>query len=123
LNLDIGAPKSTCARNGKESSMATKNNDNVDSELGSTPFQPQADETSKRQTPSHEEIRRRAYEIYLERDGRPGDGLDDWLRAERELEKVALFARDWNRLQQRVAQTPKAEIDIRPMETKGTGNQ
>jgi hypothetical protein len=103
--------------------MATKNKGNVDSELRSTPFQPQADETSSRQTPSHEEIRRRAYEIYLGRDGRPGDGLDDWLRAERELEKVALFARDWNRLQQRVAQTPKAEIDIRPMATKGTGNQ
>ena len=103
--------------------MATKNKRNVDSELRSTPFQPQADETSKRQAPSHEEIRRRAYEIYLERDGRPGDELDDWLRAERELEKVSLFARDWDRIQQRVAPTPKAEIDIRPMETKERGSQ
>jgi hypothetical protein len=29
-------------------------------------------------------IRRRAYELYLERGDRPGDALDDWLQAERE---------------------------------------
>ena len=51
--------------------------------------------------PNHDEIRRRAYEIYLERDGHPGDELDDWLRAERELQKLALFTQDWNRLQQK----------------------
>ena len=34
-----------------------------------------------------EEIRRRAYEIYLARDGQPGGELDDWLHAERELER------------------------------------
>jgi Protein of unknown function (DUF2934) len=33
-----------------------------------------------------EEIRRRAYEIYLERAEQPGRDLDDWLQAERELE-------------------------------------
>jgi hypothetical protein len=32
-----------------------------------------------------EEIRCRAYEIYLERSGQPGGELDDWLQAEREL--------------------------------------
>ena len=32
-----------------------------------------------------EEIRRRAYEIYLERGEQPGCDLDDWLQAEREL--------------------------------------
>ena len=32
----------------------------------------------------HEEIRRRAYEIYLERGEQPGHELDDWLQAERE---------------------------------------
>jgi len=35
--------------------------------------------------PSAESIRRRAYELYLEREGAPGDPLADWLRAEREL--------------------------------------
>lgn len=32
-----------------------------------------------------EEIRRRAYEIYLERNGSPGDEHQDWLIAEREV--------------------------------------
>ena len=33
-----------------------------------------------------ENIRRRAYEICLERGGQPGRELNDWLKAERELE-------------------------------------
>ncbi len=32
-----------------------------------------------------DEIRRRAYEIYLERNGSPGDECQDWLTAEREV--------------------------------------
>ena len=32
-----------------------------------------------------QEIRNRAYEIYLERGGQPGCEVDDWLQAEREL--------------------------------------
>ena len=35
--------------------------------------------------PSVDEIRQRAFEIFLERGGRPGDDLQDWLQAEREL--------------------------------------
>ncbi|HKW34025.1 MAG TPA: DUF2934 domain-containing protein [Candidatus Acidoferrum sp.] len=35
--------------------------------------------------PTHDEIALRAYEIYLERGGAPGDALEDWIRAEREL--------------------------------------
>ncbi|HKD49660.1 MAG TPA: DUF2934 domain-containing protein [Candidatus Acidoferrum sp.] len=35
--------------------------------------------------PTHEEIALRAYEIYLERGAAPGDALEDWTRAEREL--------------------------------------
>ncbi len=35
--------------------------------------------------PSDEEIRQRAYEIYLDRGTTPGRELDDWLQAEREL--------------------------------------
>lgn len=33
----------------------------------------------------HEQIERRAYELYLARGERPGDALGDWLAAEREL--------------------------------------
>lgn len=34
-------------------------------------------------------IRRRAYEIYMERGENPGSELDDWLRAEREVDAHA----------------------------------
>jgi hypothetical protein len=37
---------------------------------------------------TEEQIRLRAYEIYLERKGSPGSSLEDWLRAERELQKL-----------------------------------
>jgi hypothetical protein len=38
-----------------------------------------------------EDIRLRAYEIYLERGEQPGSELDDWLQAERELERGVLW--------------------------------
>jgi hypothetical protein len=37
-----------------------------------------------------EEVRLRAYEIYLERGEKPGCELDDWLQAERELKRRTL---------------------------------
>jgi hypothetical protein len=80
--------------------MTLKGKRNVTLEHDASLIQPDADDTLANHAPSHEEISRRAYEIYLERDGLPGDELDDWLRAERELQKVALFKQNWNRLQQ-----------------------
>jgi Protein of unknown function (DUF2934) len=59
-------------------------------ELHKDPIQSHAEDNSANQTPSHEEIRQRAYEIYLERGSLPGKELDDWLQAERELERVTL---------------------------------
>jgi DUF2934 family protein len=79
--------------------MALEGKGNVTLVHDASPIQPPGEDTSANHAPSHEEIRRRAYEIYLERNGLPGDELDDWLRAERELQKVALFKRGWNRLQ------------------------
>ena len=35
--------------------------------------------------PTLEQIQVRAYEIYLERQGAPGNQTEDWLQAEREL--------------------------------------
>ncbi len=35
--------------------------------------------------PSHEDIALRAYHIFLERKGTPGNPFDDWARAESEL--------------------------------------
>jgi len=52
--------------------------------------QPHAANTFANQTPSREEIRLRAYEIYLDRGEVPGNELDDWLQAEGELESAAL---------------------------------
>jgi Protein of unknown function (DUF2934) len=37
---------------------------------------------------TEDEIRKRAYEIYLARNGGPGNGLDDWLKAEAELKEA-----------------------------------
>lgn len=43
-------------------------------------------QTSVSDSARHEEVRIRAYEIYIERHGQPGDDLSDWLQAEREVE-------------------------------------
>jgi hypothetical protein len=40
--------------------------------------------SAKKPSPE-EKIAQRAYEIYLERNGAPGNPLEDWVRAEREL--------------------------------------
>jgi len=36
-------------------------------------------------TPSHDEIARRAYELFQRRGGEPGHEQDDWLQAEQDL--------------------------------------
>jgi hypothetical protein len=37
--------------------------------------------------PTHEQIARRAYELYLERGEKAGDAREDWVIAENELSK------------------------------------
>jgi hypothetical protein len=86
---------------GKESGTTLKAKPSERLELQGRRIQPHAEDSSAHHAPSHEEIRRRAYEIYLEHGSLPGSELDDWLQAERELQKVALFTEDWNRLQRR----------------------
>jgi len=54
-------------------------------EVGASPIQSHAVDTSANHVPNHDEITLRAYEIYLERGSLPGNDLDDWLQAEREL--------------------------------------
>jgi DUF2934 family protein len=49
------------------------------------PNQPASDETRARRTPTHEEISRRAHELWVMRGGVGGNAQEDWLRAEREL--------------------------------------
>jgi hypothetical protein len=85
---------------GKESGMTVKAKRKESLEVHPSPIQPHAADTFTNHAPSHGEISRRAYEIYLERGSLPGNELDDWLQAERELYKVALFTQGWNRRQQ-----------------------
>lgn len=40
-------------------------------------------------SPTYEDIAVRAYNIYLERNGAPGDPFEDWVRAEQELTQDA----------------------------------
>ena len=53
--------------------------------------QAETGEVPARDSAPGEEIRRRAYEIYLERGEQTGGELDDWLQAERELERGVLW--------------------------------
>ena len=46
-------------------------------------------QSSMGNTVREEEIRRRAHKIYLDRGQQPGGELDDWLKAEHELEGAA----------------------------------
>ena len=66
--------------------MASKPKRNGRTKPQATSTQPETGEISARNSTREEEIRRRAYEIYLERGEQPGRALDDWLQAERELE-------------------------------------
>ena len=49
------------------------------------PNQPASDETRPNRGPTHEEISRRAYELWVRRGGVGGSAQEDWLRAEQEL--------------------------------------
>ena len=54
------------------------------------PTQPEAAVETREDLPHstrEQDIRDRAYEIYLQRGGQPGYELEDWLQAERELTK------------------------------------
>jgi hypothetical protein len=55
-----------------------------------TSAQPETEEVPVGNSARTEEIRGRAYEIYLARGKQSGRDLDDWLQAERELERGAL---------------------------------
>jgi hypothetical protein len=70
--------------------MSSKPNRKRISEIQATSTQVETGEVSVVNSTRPEEIRRRAYEIYLERGERPGREMDDWLQAEREL-KRAMF--------------------------------
>jgi Protein of unknown function (DUF2934) len=81
--------------------MTSKGKKSETLELHVSPIQPRAEDISVNQTLNHSEIRRRAYEIYLERGGLPGRELEDWLQAEYEIQNAARFTPDRDGLRQR----------------------
>jgi Protein of unknown function (DUF2934) len=70
--------------------MSSKPKTNERTEPQATSTQAGTGQVSAGNSARDEEIRRRAYEIYLERGEQPGSDLEDWLRAERELERGTL---------------------------------
>jgi len=51
-------------------------------------------EQSTKNAPTPEEIRKRAFEIHIERGGIHGCDLDDWMQAERELQEKYIGSSD-----------------------------
>ena len=68
-------------------SMSSKPNRKRISEIQATSTRVERGKISVVNSTRDEEIRRRAYQIYLERGEQPGRELDDWLQAERELKR------------------------------------
>ena len=70
--------------------MSSKQQRNEITEPRATSAHAETGEVSAGNLARDEEIRRRAYEIYLERGEQTGHELDDWLQAERELAREVL---------------------------------
>ena len=69
---------------------SSKPNRNEITEPQATSTQEKTGKVSVGKSVRDEEIRHRAYEIFLERGEQPGRDLEDWLQAERELERRLL---------------------------------
>jgi hypothetical protein len=70
--------------------VSSKLKSNSAAEPQATSTQPETGEVSVGNSARTEEIRRRAYEIYLERGKQSGRDADDWLQAEQEFERGVL---------------------------------
>ena len=57
------------------------------------PASARAKETPIEELPLEERIRRRAYELYIQRGSQSGSDLDDWLQAEEEILRAERDAR------------------------------
>ena len=66
-------------------SSKSKEHQNVGSQATPAPLG-EADKIPAADSPRVEEIRIRAYEIYMEHGEQPGHDVDNWLQAERELQ-------------------------------------
>jgi hypothetical protein len=73
--------------------MTLKGKKNETLEHHASPARDHAKHTSANHVPNHDDIRCRAYEIYIERGSAPGRELEDWLQAESEIGSAALSIR------------------------------
>jgi hypothetical protein len=87
-------------------SMSSKSKREGNTEIQATAIQAEAGDVSGGNSARDEEIRRRAYLIYLERGEQLGCELDDWLQAERQLERGMLPNSE--------RRSATADIDLRP---------
>ena len=79
------------SRQGRESGTKVKAKRKDGLQVHPSPIHPHATDTSANHAINHDQIRLRAYEIYLQRGRLQGHELEDWLQAERECESVELF--------------------------------
>ena len=77
-------------------SMSSKPNRKRITELHATSTQAKTGEVSLGNSTRDEEIRRRAYQLYVERGEEHGRDLDDWLQAKREFEDGTLWPEQAN---------------------------
>jgi hypothetical protein len=73
------------AQNAELKQPAIRENDHSAASQPSTPFPAPQKVEPKQRTVTDDDVRLRAYEIYLQRGDNPGDDVGDWLQAEREL--------------------------------------
>jgi hypothetical protein len=86
MRREVVAPnKSSLITREREMSVSSKPKGNAEPDAISAQAA-ETGEVSVKSAEPDEDIRRRAYEIYLERGEQRGRELDDWLQAERELE-------------------------------------
>jgi Protein of unknown function (DUF2934) len=78
----MDTPKRAKAPASKSTTSVPKTTPRV---VRTAPPRPSRRTLAPRTAPAFDEIARRAYEIYLGRNGGPGDPTADWLQAEREL--------------------------------------
>src|SRR5438876_12077744 len=74
----------------RKTSMSSKLKRNGSTEPQATSTQAATGDALIENSVRDEEIRRRAYQIYLERGEQPGRELEDWLQAENELARGGL---------------------------------
>ncbi|HWC19627.1 MAG TPA: DUF2934 domain-containing protein [Terriglobales bacterium] len=84
-NGDAGTNGTAIEQSQKTPKSALRTSSATESSASNAPLTARSTDTSVYASVSEEEIRRRAYELYVQRGGVGGNQADDWFRAEAEL--------------------------------------